>query len=210
MLDPLAQIGHNATQLLASLPEHSHFRAPLLSVLSRGLSSSAAASLLHASASYIRRLRQEDHSGHALLQQRYKSGVRRRKVDPARWQLLGQFLESACPPKSGSRAVTFRQFTTDDSLYHAYRSSVPRPLSFNSFILAKKWLRVRKAGRYLGQFDCSRCILYRKLHFKAVEDLTPERDSNCSFPSSTAASRSRSAFSSDFTAATCRGGSCSC
>jgi len=160
--------------MLAALPEHSHFRAPLLSVLSRGLSSNAAAPLLHASASYIRGVRRKDYSAHSLLQQRYKSGVKRQKIDPMRWRLLGQFLEAACPPKSGARTVTFRQYTTDDSLFDAYRSSVPQPLSFNSFLRAKQWLRVRRAGRYLGHFDCSRCVLYRKLHYKAVEDLKPE------------------------------------
>jgi len=160
--------------MLAALPEHSHFRAPLLSALSRGLSSNAAAPLLHASASYIRGVRRKDYSAHSLLQQRYKSGVKRQKIDPMRWRLLGQFLEAACPPKSGARTVTFRQYTTDDSLFDAYRSSVPQPLSFNSFLRAKQWLRVRRAGRYLGHFDCSRCVLYRKLHYKAVEDLKPE------------------------------------
>ncbi len=38
--DPLAQIGENATQLMASLPTHSHHRAPLLKALSQHLPSS--------------------------------------------------------------------------------------------------------------------------------------------------------------------------
>lgn len=54
-LDPLAQIGQNACQLMNALPVHSHHRAPLLSALSQHIPSSTAATLLHAASSTIRK-----------------------------------------------------------------------------------------------------------------------------------------------------------
>ena len=56
-IDPLAQLGENATLLMASLPPHSHHRAPLLSILSHNIPSTTAAPLLHASDSYIRNVK---------------------------------------------------------------------------------------------------------------------------------------------------------
>jgi hypothetical protein len=48
------QVTSNASQLMNSLPQHSHHRAPLLATLSQGLPSSTAAQLFGASASYVR------------------------------------------------------------------------------------------------------------------------------------------------------------
>jgi hypothetical protein len=172
--DPLAQIGENATQLMAALPVHSHHRAPLLNALSRHLPSTTAASLLHAAPSTIRNAKRKDYSGSDLLQDKYARGVKRQKTAPARLEQLYDFLAAACPTKSGERSVTFHQYTTDASLYAAYCQFTPRPLSFHTFYDKKRWLRVRRAGRYLGHFDCSRCVSYNKLQHKPEAQLSAE------------------------------------
>lgn len=61
-VDTLTQIGQNASQLMASLPAHSHHRAPLLHHLSQGIPSTVAASLLHAAPSTIRNAKRKDYS----------------------------------------------------------------------------------------------------------------------------------------------------
>jgi hypothetical protein len=167
-VDPLAQIGQNATQLMSALPQHSHHRAPLLSILSKNIPSTTAATLLHASSSYIRNCKRKDYSGSELLQQKYASGVKRQKVQPSRLQQLFDFIEASCPTKSGERSVTYHQYTTDDSLSSAYCRFTPQPLSFFSFYAVKRWMRVRRTGRYLGHFDCSRCITFNKLQHKSI------------------------------------------
>jgi hypothetical protein len=155
MLDPLAQVGQNACQLMASLPVHSHHRAPLLSALSQHIPSPTAATLLHAASSTIRNAKRKDYSNSDLMQQKYATGVKRQKLADERVEQLCDFVAAACPTKSGERSVTYHQYTTDDSLYSAYRQSTSNPVSFNTFWRIKKWMRVRRAGRYLGQFDCS-------------------------------------------------------
>src|SRR5680860_20640 len=78
--DPLAQIGENASQLMAALPTHSHHRAPLLHALSHHIPSSTAATLLHAAPSTVRNAKRKDYSDADLVQQRYASGVKRRRA----------------------------------------------------------------------------------------------------------------------------------
>ena len=73
-IDPRLQLAENASQLMASLPIHSHHRAPLLSALSRDIPSSAAAPLLHASPSYIRDCKRKDVSGSASAAFEVRSG----------------------------------------------------------------------------------------------------------------------------------------
>ena len=87
-LDPLAQIGENACQLMATLPTHSHHRAPLLSALSQHIPSSTAATLLHAASSTIRNAKRKDYSDSDLLQQKYPTGVKRQKLAPERVEQL--------------------------------------------------------------------------------------------------------------------------
>ena len=132
-IDPLAQIGENATQLMASLPIHSHHRAPLLSILSHNIPSTTASSLLHASASYIRNVKRKDCGASDLVQQSYAAGVKRQKTSPLRQDQLCDFIATACPTKSGERTVTYHQYITDDSLYAGYCKSTPTPVSFNTF-----------------------------------------------------------------------------
>lgn len=100
--------------------------------------------------------------------------MKRQKLAPQREEELCDFVAAACPTKSGERSVTYHQYTTDDSLYSAYCQSTPTPVSFHTFWRVKRWMRVRRAGRYLGQFDCSKCITYNKLQHKAVTELTGE------------------------------------
>src|SRR5680860_440919 len=158
--DPLAQIGENASQLMASLPTHSHHRAPLLHALSHHVPSSTAAALLHAAPSTVRNAKRKDYRDSDLLQQRYASGVKRQRLAPQRTEQLCDFVAATCPTKSGERSVSYHQYTTDASLYSAYRTSAAAPVSFNTFRRVKQWMRVRRAGRYLGHFDCSKCVTY--------------------------------------------------
>ena len=153
--DPLAQIGENATQLMASLPTHSHHRAPLLQALSRNLPSSTAAKLLHTTPSYVRVVnsvagaKRKTLGSSDLLTQTYPTGVKRQRLEPQRVEQLCDFVAAACPTKSGERSVTYHQYITDDSLYSAYCQSTNQPVSFNTFYRIKKWMRVRRAGKYL-------------------------------------------------------------
>jgi hypothetical protein len=173
-LDPLAQLGQNASQLMALLPVHSHHRAPLLSALSQHIPSSTAATLLHAAPSTIRNAKRKDYSHSDLLQQKYATGVKRQKLADERVEQLCDFVAAACPTKSGEKSATLHQYITDSILYDAYCKSTPTPVSFNTFYKIKRWMRVRRAGRYLGQFDCSKCCMFNKLQHKAEADLTGE------------------------------------
>ena len=140
---------------MASLPIHSHHRAPLLSALSQHIPSSVAAPLLHATPSYIRVVKsvegkkRKSLSSSDLVTQTYPTGVKRQRLQPQRVEELCDFVAAACPTKSGERSVTYHQYTTDDSLYSAYRQSTDKPVSFNTFWRIKKWMRVRRAGKYL-------------------------------------------------------------
>jgi hypothetical protein len=177
-IDPLAQIGENATALMASLPIHSHHRAPLLAALSTSIPSTTAAPLLHASASYIRSVKRKDHSGSDLLQAKYSSGVKRQRLAAERIEQLCDFVAMACPTKSGERSVSYHQYVTDSALYTSYCSSIAAPVSFNTFYRVKRWMRVRRAGKYLGQFDCSKCVAFHKLNLKPEAERTPEEAEN--------------------------------
>ena len=174
VLDPLTQIGQNASQLMAALPVHSYHRAPLISALSQHIPSTTAATLLRAAASTIRNAKRKDHSSSDLMQQSYSHGVKRQKIAAQRISDLCDFIAAACPTKSGERSVTHHQFTTDDSLYSAYRRSTSTPVSFSCFYKIKRWMRVRCAGRYLGQFDCSKCIMSNKMQHKTEAELSGE------------------------------------
>ena len=109
-----------------------------------------------------------------LVQQKYPTGVKRQKMDPKRVDELHDFFDVACPTKSGDRSETHHQYITDDVLYDAYRRFTPNPVSFHTFWKVKQWMRVRRAGRYLGQFDCSKCVLFNKLQHKSEAELTPD------------------------------------
>jgi hypothetical protein len=178
VLDPLSQIGQNASQLMAALPVHSHHRAPLLAALSQHIPSATAATLLHSAASTIRNAKRKDHSSSDLMQQSYAHGVKRPKIAAQRIDDLCDFVAAACPTKSGECSITHHQFTTDASLYSAYCRSTPSPVSFSCFYKIKRWMRVRRAGRYLGQFDCSKCVMLNKLQHKQEAELTGEEAHN--------------------------------
>ncbi len=122
-IDPRLQLAENASSLMASLPTHSHHRAPLLSLLSRDISSSAAAPLLHASPSYIRDCKRKEYSGSDLLQQKYPAGVKRQRLSDDTLGRVFTFLVGACPTPSGSKRLTFKQYVKDDDLYEAYKQT---------------------------------------------------------------------------------------
>jgi hypothetical protein len=163
-------VGTNAISLIRSLPTHSHHRAPLLQFLSRGLDSFLTASLFGSSNSYIRQLRRKDLSNSDLLSEKYERGVKRQKTAPQVQTEACNFIASSCPTKSGERSVSFHQYVTDDALYQSYMvnhssstDSTSRPLSFSTFCRLKRWMRVRRAGKYLGQFDCALCLRLRQV-----------------------------------------------
>jgi len=162
-LTSLEQVGTNASHLLSALPPHSHHRAPLVHFLSAGLDSTTAASLLHTSASYVRQCKRNDYSDSDLLQDKYARDVKRQKTAPSVIQELMEYIINACPTKSGSRHQTFRQYITDDALYQGYLTSVAAPVSFNTFMRIKQWLRVKHAGKYFGMFDCRSCFRLQQL-----------------------------------------------
>ncbi len=122
-IDPRLQLAENASQLMASLPTHSHHRAPLLNILSGNIPSSAAAALLHSSASYIRDCKRKDPSSSDLLTQKYSSGVKRQRLSDDTLGRVFSFIVSACPTPSGSKSLTFKQFVNDDELYAAYKET---------------------------------------------------------------------------------------
>ena len=159
---------------MASLPVHSHHRAPLLKALSQHIPSSTAATLLHAAPSTIRNAKRKDYSLADLLQQKYPTDVKRQKMAPQRLEDLCDFVAAACPTKSGEKSVTYHQYITDDLLYSAYCRFTANHVSFHTFWKVKHWMRVRRAGRYLGQFDCSKCIMFNKLQHKPEAELTAQ------------------------------------
>ncbi len=153
---------------------HSHHRAPLLSALSQHIPSTTAATLLHAASSTIRNAKRKDYSDSDLLQQKYPEGVKRQKLSDEKVDQLCTFVADVCPTKSGEKSVTYHQYITDSILYDAYCKSTPTSVSFNTFWKIKKWMRVRRAGRYHGQFDCSKCCMFNKLQHKPEAELTGE------------------------------------
>ncbi len=180
-IEPLAQIGENATQLMASLPTHSHHRAPLLQALSQHLPSSVAAPLLHSTPSYIRVVKsvagekRKSLSSSDLVTQSYPTGIKRQKLKPQRVEQLCDFVAATCPTKSGEKSVTYHQYTTDDSLYSAYRQSTDQPVSFNTFWRIEKWMRVRRAGKYLVRlstvfFQRYFIVLKKEIVFELIFD----------------------------------------
>ena len=133
-------------------------RCWLVHYLSKDLDTATAAKLLHCSETEVRACRKTDYSDSDLLQDKYARDVTRQKTDPSVLTELMEFLAAACPTKSGSRHLTFYQYITDQSLYEAYVLHSKAPVSFNTFMKIKQWLRVRHKRKYLGMFDCPHCF----------------------------------------------------
>jgi len=47
------------------------------------------------------------------------------------------------------------------------------PVSFSTFIRVKKWLRVHRAGKYFGRFDCKRCLRRQQIPFLQAKVRNP-------------------------------------
>jgi hypothetical protein len=148
---------------MTDLPSHSHHRAPLVHYLSKGLDSTTAAAILHCSPSYVRQCKRKDYSDSDLMQDRYARDVQRQKTDPSVLTALCDFLSASCPTKSGDRSITYHQYISDDALYQAYSTTCFPAVSFHTFYNIKQWMRVKHAGKYLGQFDCSKCLRLKQL-----------------------------------------------
>ena len=56
---------------------------------------------------------------------------------------------------------------SDDALYQAYVTTALAPVSFHTFYNIKGWMRVKHAGKYLGQFDCSKCPRLNQLQLQS-------------------------------------------
>ena len=80
---------------------------------------------------------------------------------------LCEFLAASCPTKSGEKSVTYHQYVSDDALYQAYFTTSIAPVSFSTFYNIKRWMRIKHAGKYLGQFDCAKCLQLTKLNLKS-------------------------------------------
>ena len=106
------------------------------------------------------------------MQDKYARDVKRQKTDPSVLSTLCDFLAASCPTKSGDRCVTYHQYVSDDALYQAYSTTCFPAVSFHTFYNIKQWMRVKHAGKYLGQFDCAKC--FRLLQLKAKPDVTAE------------------------------------
>src|SRR5680860_99571 len=161
-----ALLVRNVGSLMAALPVHSHHRAPLLHALSQHLPSSTAAPLLHASPSYIRDCKRKDYSQSDLLTQKYQPGTKRQRLSDDTLHAVVDSIVAGCPPHSGSRSLTFTQHIGDDALYQQYKDGRPPGIpavSLHTFLRLKHWLRVRRAGKYFGQFDCWLCLRLRQL-----------------------------------------------
>lgn len=157
------RVTENVGELMEMLPTHSHHRAPLVHFLSKGLDSHSAATILHCSDSYVRQCKRKDYSDADLLQDKYARNVKRQRTDPGALDELCNFFVITCPTKSGERSGTMHQYITDDALYQAYATTAHAPLSFYLFKQIKQWMRVKHAGKYLGQFDCSKCFRLKQL-----------------------------------------------
>src|SRR4051812_16781510 len=134
--------------MMTDLPTHSHHRAPLVHFLSAGLPSTIAAKILHTTPSYVRQCKRKLVDASDLLTEKYSHDVRRQKLHPAVLTEVIEYLRAACPTKSGSKQPTFRQYIADAALYDSYRTGVTQPVSFNTFLAIKKWLRARRVGQY--------------------------------------------------------------
>ncbi len=47
------------------------------------------------------------------------------------------------------------------------------PVSFRTFIRVKRWLRVHRAGKYFGRFDCNQCLRRRQIPFLQAKVRNP-------------------------------------
>src|SRR5680860_508811 len=175
-----ALLVRNVGSLMAALPVHSHHRAPLLHELSRDIPSSAAAPLLHASPSYIRDCKRKDYSQSDLLTQKYQPGTKRQRLSDDTLHAVVDSIVAACPPHRRSRSLTFTQHIGDDALYQQYKAGRPPGIpavSLHTFLRLKHWLRVRRAGKYFGQFDCWLCL---RLRPQTIGSCTCRTSSSCS------------------------------
>ena len=94
---------------------------------------------------------------------RYARDVKRQKMHPGVLTELIQYLETACPVKSGSQSKTHRQYITDDALYQEYMLTTLAPVCLNTFMKIKQWMRVKHVGKYFGMFDCHQCYRLQQL-----------------------------------------------
>ncbi len=44
------------------------------------------------------------------------------------------------------------------------------PVCLNTFLRVKKWLRVRRAGKYFGRFDCKKCLRLKQIPFLQMRE----------------------------------------
>jgi hypothetical protein len=171
-LSTLETIGNNAVSLVRSLPNHSHYRAPLLHHLTQGITSTEAATTFNSSASYIRQCKRKEQKDSDLLNQTYSHDVKRQKLNDDSINHVMNYLIESCPTKSGSPRLEYRQYINDNELYHGYLQSKKEGMNIvclNTFMKYKKWLRVKKVKSYWGQFDCVKCLALQRLKPKSMK-----------------------------------------
>ena len=170
LMDPLHIIAMNAISLLRSFPPHSHFKQPLLAALTPGLSSSTVSSLFDVSPSLARKAK---HKRVDELFQPYPHDVKRPRISMDEKHDTQQWIRDMCPVKSGCGTVAHYQYITNQELYHKYTQdypsfpshppSSPNPVSYQTFMLWKEEIRIRKVKNYFGQFDCVICMELHEL-----------------------------------------------
>jgi hypothetical protein len=162
----LETIGSNAISLMQSLPVHSHHRAPLLHHLAQGLTSSQASEYLISSASYIRECKRKNQEDSDLLTDKYAADVKRQKLPAEVILHVINYIKDNCPTKSGAPRVEYRQYVNDAELYQGYVATKRAGIDivcFNTFVKYKQQLNVKRVRSYWGQFDCAKCLAFRKL-----------------------------------------------
>lgn len=54
-------------------------------------------------------------------------------------------------------------------------STARAPVCLNTFLRVKKWLRVRRAGKYFGRFDCKKCLRLKQIPFLQMKERSAAR-----------------------------------
>ena len=145
-----------------------------------GLSTAAAAATTGLSTRTMRLARQDlKNSNKHDMNWNAKPKLRRKGISTAEHQVVGEWLLSMCPKKSGGKY--HMQWITSDELYERYVTAVRTgKLNWRTDMAArsrcrvvfdriKKEMRIRTAKTFDGQFNCMRCAAVEKEEQNCVE-----------------------------------------
>ena len=124
------QVAANAHSLLAKLPHHAHFRAPLVSQLLHKVPAEVAAEFAAVSASAIYKARvQNSFDNVGELVAAYPANLDHVQIDPLLAACVQAWICEQCPTKSGSDSVRFTQWLTSEKLYETFALQFPAVLA---------------------------------------------------------------------------------